>query len=217
MSKGRRLICNAEKAFYGKLESIGKDEWLMHSTRPHKVERDISEELESPEHRLLKALAVKIVVKERAIRWEQIPERILTEHALTGGIVADIFVIDSGEVVEVETLYSAGFHPIDKLDHETLRKYIGSGVERVRVVLLPLHFFMYLRSLAWLRKLYRERYGLDVEIYTVDVENERFISLSEAIELLKRLRKQIEEGAPARSRVDGEESPPSRAWAPSIE
>lgn len=49
-------FCNAEKAFYDRLEEIGKDCLLMHYIKPHKV-------LESLEHRLLKALVVKIIAR----------------------------------------------------------------------------------------------------------------------------------------------------------
>jgi hypothetical protein len=197
------VFCNAEKAFYDKLEEIGKDEWLMHCTKPHRLGP------ESPEHRLLKALVVKIVAKEKRIDRQLIPEKISTEYEspITKGLIVDVFVNDTKEFIEVETLYGTGFNPVDKIDHETLQRYVThhETLQRyvthkinVKVVMLPMPFLTYLKSLANLRRIYKKEYGINVEFYTVDIENERLIPLKDIIERLKELKKQIEDMSEAK-------------------
>lgn len=188
------VFCNAEKAFYDRLEEISKDDWLMHCTKPHAAG---SESPESPEHRLLKALVVKIIAKEKGIKRELIPNKIFTEYEITEGLTADVYVHDGKEAIEVETLYGTGFNPVDKIDHETLQKYVQRHatfkISEVKVVLLPLPFLTYLKSLTGLRKIYKTEHGISVKFYTVDVENEKLIPLEEIIKRLRELKKQIEE------------------------
>jgi len=99
--------------------------------------------------------------------------------------VVDMFVKDARECIEVETLYGAGFNPLDKIDHETLRRYLGHGVRKVKVVVLPLPFLIYLKQLIELRELYGEKYGIDVEFYTINLKEERLVPMSEVIDQLR--------------------------------
>jgi len=96
-----------------------------------------------------------------------------------------MFVKDARECIEVETLYGAGFNPLDKIDHETLRRYLGHGVRKVKVVVLPLPFLIYLKQLIELRELYGEKYGIDVEFYTINLKEERLVPMSEVIDQLR--------------------------------
>jgi len=181
------VFCNAEKAFYDRLEEIGKDDWLMHCTKPQ-------EGPESPEHRLLKALVVKIIAKERGVKRELIPKKILTEHKVPGlTLTVDVFVNDQPtEYIEVETLYGTGLNPIDKIE-QTLKRYVDNKLNKVKVVMLPMPFLTYLKSLASLRRTYKTEHGIDVKFYTLDIENERLVPLEDIIRRLKELIKQIDE------------------------
>jgi hypothetical protein len=191
-SKGEtfdEVFCSAEKAFYDRLEEIGKDEWLMHCTKPHR------EGPESSEHRLLKALVVKTIAKEKGIERELIPEKIKTEY-LEKGFTVDIFVNDIAEeykYVEVETLYGTGLNPVDKIDHETLQRYAHGGIRKVKIVMLPMPFLTFLKNLISLRRTYKAEHGIDVKFYTVDIKNEKLISLDSTIKRLKELKRQIDE------------------------
>jgi hypothetical protein len=180
------IFCNAEKAFYDRLEEISKDSWLMHYIKPHEMGP------ESYEHRLLKALVVKIKAKEKGIERAHIPEKIITEYKEEGFIV-DVFVNDdTKEYIEVETLYGTGFYPIGKIDHETLQRYVEKKIGKVEIVMLPLPFLIYLKNLNTLKEIYEKMHGITIEFYTVDIQNEKLISLEDVIERIKELKKQIE-------------------------
>jgi len=180
------VFCNAEKAFYDRLEETLKDDLLKCCIKLH-------EGPESDEHTLLKAFIVKIIAKERGIKRELIPEKILTEHEDKPGLKVDVFIKDPPtEYIEVETLYGTGLNPIDKIDR-TLKRYVDNKLNEVKVVMLPMHFLTYLKSLAVLRRIYKTKHGIDVKFYTLDVENETLIPLEDIIRQLKELIKQIDE------------------------
>jgi hypothetical protein len=188
-SKGRtfdEIFCNAEKVFYDRLEEISKDGWLMHYIKPHEIGP------ESYEHRLLKALVVKIKAKEKGIERARIPEKIITEYKEEGFIVDVLINDDTKEYIEVETLYGTGFYPIGKIDHETLQRYVEKKIGKVEIVMLPLPFLIYLKNLVTLKEIYKKMYGITIEFYTVDIQNEKLISLEDVIERIKELKKQIE-------------------------
>lgn len=154
----------------------------------------------------IEALAKEIGAKSRKDIIKMLEEdKIRSEYEFEFGR-ADVFTEHRGEqiFVEIETFYGTR-DPIEKLDCErsdgnmgTLRKYLKYVKKYVKelnrknvkviVVVLGLHILLFIEGLLKLRKIYREKYGIDVDFYTIDVENKRFISLEEILKQLRCLK-----------------------------
>lgn len=163
-----------KRLFEVKLREVLKDRLLMHHVKP--------DEDESEEHYLMKAWVVKIKAKELGIKTEEIPNHIKVEEEIEG-IKPDVKVGE--ECIEVETLYGQSFNPITyKIDHKTLSKYKGLRF-RVSLVMMTLPLLTYAKDLVELAKIYRDKHGIKVNIYALDVEDERLRPLKEVIQELK--------------------------------
>ena len=179
------MFGHCEKKFSEELEKARKDVELTHY-----VEWDKSA---SPEHESMKVVVVDFLARELGAKdRREIVEmlergKIKTEYELDGGRV-DIYVPSQQRFVEVETFYGTG-DPIDKLDKETLHKYLlkyrGTAC-RVDVVLLTgIQALLYARRLIKLAELYRKREGLEVNFYVPNLEERRLVPLKEMLQLLK--------------------------------
>jgi hypothetical protein len=174
-----------EKKFSEELEKAKKDVELTHY-----IEWDKSAD---PEHESMKAVVVDFLARELGAKdRREIVEmlergKIKTEYELDGGRV-DIYVPSQQRFVEVETFYGTG-DPIDKLDKETLRKYLSKcrgAACRVDVVLLTgIQALLYARRLIKLAELYREKEGLEVNFYVPNLEERRLVPLKELFQLLR--------------------------------
>jgi len=179
------MFGHCEKKFSEELEKARKDVELTHY-----VEWDKSA---SPEHESMKVVVVDFLARELGAKdRREIVEmlergKIKTEYELDGGRV-DIYVPSQQRFVEVESFYGTG-DPIDKLDKETLRKYLlkyrGTAC-RVDVVLLTgVQALLYARRLIKLAELYRKREGLEVNFYVPNLEERRLVPLEEMLQLLR--------------------------------
>jgi len=179
------MFGHCEKKFSEELEKARKDVELTHY-----VEWDKSA---SPEHESMKVVVVDFLARELGAKdRREIVEmlergKIKTEYELDGGRV-DIYVLSQQRFVEVETFYGTG-DPIDKLDKETLHKYLPKcrgAACRVDVVLLTgIQALLYTRRLIKLAELYRKREGLEVNFYVPNLEERRLVPLKEMLQLLK--------------------------------
>jgi hypothetical protein len=178
---------HCEKKFFDELKKVKEDVELIHYIRE---DRDAS-----PEHEAMKVMVVECLARElgasnkhEVIRMLEEKE-IETERELDGGR-ADIYVRSQRRCVEIETFYGTG-DPIDKLDKETLRKYLDLKkreyqVDRVDVVLLTgVHALLYAHRLAKLAKIYRKQHHLEVNFYLPDLREKRLIPLRELFRILR--------------------------------
>jgi len=196
----------AEKTYYEKLDSVLNDVELRHYITFDKSE--------GKEHKALKMMAIEALAKEIGAKSRKDIIKMLEEGKIRSEYEfefgrADVFTEHRGKqiFVEIETFYGTE-NPIEKLDCErsdgtvgTLRKYLKYVEElnrkniKIIVVILGLHMLLFMEGLLKLRKIYREKYDINVDFnfYTIDVENKRFISLEEILKLLKHLKKISEE------------------------
>jgi len=182
-----KIFGHCEKEFLDKLKEAKEDVELFHYIREDKDA--------SHEHEAMKAIVVECLARElgasnkhEVIRMLK-EEEIETERELDGGR-ADIYVRSQRRCVEIETFYGTG-DPIDKLDKETLRKYLDLKkreyqVDRVDVVLLTgVHALLYAHRLAKLAKIYRKQHHLEVNFYLPDLREKRLIPLRELFRILR--------------------------------
>jgi hypothetical protein len=184
------IFGHCEKEFLDKLKKAKEDVELSHY-----INKDRNA---SPEHEAMKAIVVECLArdlgasnKHEVIRMLKEKE-IETEHELDGGR-ADIYVRSQRRCVEIETFYGTG-DPIDKLDEETLRKYLNLKelkkreyrVDYVDVVLLTgVHALLYAHRLAKLAKIYHEQHHLKVNFYLPDLKEKKLISLRNVLHMLR--------------------------------
>lgn len=122
----------------------------------------------------------------------EIKENIKTEEGEVKPI-PDISV-DSKIVYEVETLFGEGERSIKKID-ETIEKYKGTDFEEINIVLDNLTFILHLKELIKINKLWN-KWGKKQEIrkiinfYTLDIQNNKLLSLKEVIKKTKQLEKE---------------------------
>jgi len=156
---------SCEKTFFDELSKADEDIELSHY-----IEKD---ENAGPEHEGMKIVVAECLARELGARSRgevvrMLEEgRIVTEYKLDGGR-ADIYVPSQERFIEIETFYGTG-NPIDKLDKETLRKYLlrCRGTKcRVDVVLQTgLQNLLYDHKLVKLAEIYRKVQGVEVDFY----------------------------------------------------
>jgi hypothetical protein len=143
------------------------------------------------EHEGMKAIVVECLARELGAKsrdeaLQMLKEgKIKTEHDLSNGKRADVYVLPERRYVEVETFYGTGDPIIDKLDRETLSKYKGR-TSRVDVVLLTgVQALLYARRLVKLAEVYRKEHGLEVNFYLPDLRKRKLIPLKQVLRMLR--------------------------------
>jgi|GEM_PF-1745825 len=178
-----RYAVTLENEFYGKIEryanyvKIKKNEkWIR---VPTGLIVEPSEE-ETILHYALKGFIIEFIHRELDVPIEKIS----TEKEF-GDIKIDVFVNDEklGQVaIEIETLYGTCI-PIIKL-----RKTAESRAERglrTWIVIPNPQLMIYLKDVLTLREYLRKKYGNSVEFYTLNIENNKLISIKEFIEKIR--------------------------------
>jgi hypothetical protein len=189
------LFVSAEKNYYEALKSAYDDIELKHW-----IDLDPNA---GNEHEATKIIVAEAIAKELGARnkpevLETLRRKLVkTEHKLDGG-VADLYLTypDGKErYIEIETLYGTSDPITKKLDKETLNKYkvIGKSFE-VSIVLLGLHLLLYIKDLIKLKRIYKERHGLNVDFFTVDIKGRRLVPMKAILQKLKELNLYTREG-----------------------
>ena len=153
------------------------------------------QEGEGDEHRRLKLLVTRVLARELGAKGEEEIPKVVSKGVDTecglewawADARADVCARrPDGRVVyaEIETFYGVG-DPVEKLKR-TLDRYVGGPRDcEVRIVVQPLHALLFARELLEVKKHYRREHKLNVEVYTVNVEEEELVPLSEVLEQLK--------------------------------
>lgn len=183
-----QFFLTAEKRFYERMEKL-KREYIEVW---HHLKLD---DEEGEEHKFMKLLTVlalskeKVGLKEKDLKTKAVDllveGEIETEHEIQGQGKrrSDVYVKGENRYLEIETFYGTG-DPIEKLDGQTLRKYLHSGVKRVDVILLGVHILLYLRDLLEIRRVYREKHGIDVNFFTLDSTEIKLVPLNEFLRVV---------------------------------
>ncbi len=185
------LFGNAEKKYYQKLEEANKDVELTHWINQ---DSNAGDEHEALKVIVAEALAKEMGAKNRSEIIKMLKEgKIKTEYEFEEGR-ADLYMElpDMKVYLEIETFYGTKDPISRKLDNETLNKYkIYKSRKDIKicVIILGLHILLFLRELLKLKRLYREEHNLNVEFYTIDVENKQLIPLQQVLRQLKQLNK----------------------------
>jgi len=161
-------------------------------------ERDDYESGESPLHYNIKVYIVQHLVQQLRDRGEDIDElqdleqwiKTETEH---GGVIPDVFFYgQQQEAYEVETLFSGGQNPTNKIDN-TINKYAENGVDidKIHIILENFTFFRHLDELSNIQHHYTHRTNGEgeplIEFETLDFRNEGLLSLNTVIDDVQKL------------------------------
>ncbi|MEM0328130.1 MAG: hypothetical protein QXN53_06120 [Thermoproteota archaeon] len=179
----------ARKRFETKLREIGEP--YLTATKRDKGLHE-ADDLHYP----IKLFIVKYLAREMNLKHlDQIKEMIQTEYEGLGDYRPDIYVAPSAEkfanqIFEVETLFGQGNYPLKKID-ETIEKYEkASWAHKVNIILDNLTFLRHINELRKKMNLHRSlqikgKRKFDLEFYTLDLQNEKLISLLDVAEKLK--------------------------------
>ena len=158
------------------------------------------DENESKEHRLVKVFIVRLIVKElreKGLKLNtptEIEEYVKTEYWVSDNTRADVYV--DGKVFEIETLFAedrGGKNIRDKL-RETFKKYENTSISEVNIILDNPTFIRHIKIILQLLRNYKDwmkKNQKTVKFYTIDIENERLVSLEEIINKLKYIKQKI--------------------------
>lgn len=173
--------------FEERLEKLEKEDRgiYVYATNQHEGE-------ESSEHFLMKCFIVKLLSKERKLKdVTKIKEIIKTEEEYEG-VIPDIRVGNS--VYEVETLFAEdreGKIPKKKIEN-TITKYENTSVREINIVLDNLTFLRHLGDLIEINSVlenWARNHGKVIKFYTIDIQNNKLLSLGEVIKKIKSLYK----------------------------
>lgn len=170
-----------EEAFKSNLEPSGQ---IKAATDPDR------QEPESELHFWIKCFVVNYLVDKHGLQdllqrsRPQFQEKIPTEHQRQGphDPVADVFDTIGREVYEVETLFEADTKKIDA----SIDKYEGTNVKKVNIVIPNLTLLRNIESIQ--RRDQEEKgvmYRLDLDIWTLDLQNKTLVPLDEVTESLR--------------------------------
>jgi hypothetical protein len=161
-------------------------------------ERDDYESGESPLHYNIKIYVVRYLVQRLRDRGEDIDElqdlekwiKTEPEH---GGVIPDVFFSgEQQEAYEVETLFSGGQDPTNKLDR-TIDKYDEHNVDvdKIHIVLENFTFLRHLNELNNIQHHYTHRKNKEgeplIEFEALDFQNDGLLSLNTIIDEVKYL------------------------------
>ena len=175
----------ARRKFTEKLMAF--EEPYISVTKRHREE-------ESELHYAIKLFLVKLLAKKMKLRSiDRIKDEIKVEEAYNG-VYPDIYLKNSSEAYEVETLFGEGSHPIKKID-ETIEKYEKRGdIRKVNVVLDNLTLLRYIKALMkkkYLHKVLQKtgKRSFDLEFLTLDIENLGLININKVAEKVNEIAK----------------------------
>lgn len=141
---------------------------------------------------------VKYLAREMNLRTlDQIKEIIQTEYEGLGDYRPDIYVSPSApkfanQIFEIETLFGQGDYPLKKVD-ETIERYEKvSWTYKVNLIFDNLTFLKHVNELKEKLNLHidlqaKGKRKFDLEFYTLDLQNERLVTLQEIIKKLRSL------------------------------
>ncbi|GAA0289632.1 hypothetical protein [Halarchaeum salinum] len=160
-------------------------------------ERDDTDSGESPLHYNIKVYIVRYLVQQLRDRdkdingLEDLGQWIETE-AKHGVVVPDVFFTRQQEAYEVETLFSGGQDPTNKIDH-TINKYDKHDVDvdKIHIVLENFTLLRHLDELSDIQHHYAHRTNENgeplIEFETLDLQNGGLLSLNTVIDEVKDL------------------------------
>ncbi|MFP8955047.1 hypothetical protein ACLI4Z_19125 [Natrialbaceae archaeon A-arb3/5] len=161
-------------------------------------ERDDYESGESPLHYNIKAYIVRYLVQRLRDRGEDIDElqdleQWIETETKHGGVIPDVFFSgQQQEAYEVETLFSGGQNPTNKIDR-TINKYDEHNVDvdKIHIVLENFTFLRHLDELNNIQHHYAHHKNEEgeplIEIEALDFQNDRLLSLNTIIDEVKDL------------------------------
>ena len=126
-------------------------------------------ENESNIHYWMKVFVYKYLIDKKNYSKESIE----TEKQFND-VIPDIKVNDI--VIEIETLFGTG-RPVNKIT-QTIKKYSDKNVE-VWIVIKNVDVFFYYPELMRLKKNVKDQFNINLEIFTLDVENRDLVSIAD--------------------------------------
>lgn len=126
-------------------------------------------ENESNIHHWMKVFVYKYLIDKKNYSKESIE----TEKEFNG-VIPDIKVKDI--VIEIETLFGTG-RPVNKIT-QTIKKYSDKNVE-VWIVIKNVDVFFHYPELMRLKKNVKDEFNINLEIFTLDVENRDLVSIAD--------------------------------------
>lgn len=172
------------------LEKLGKEKGGIYSLATNQHEGE-----ESDTHLQMKWFVVKFLAKEHELKsLQEIEEKIGTEEEILKGEhpKPDVWDKEENSVYEIETLFSEdreGRTPENKI-YESIRKYEGTSVREINVVLDNLAFLIHLKELLGIKrniKEWKNKTGKIVNFLTLDIKNNKLISINEVLRKCKSL------------------------------
>ena len=115
---------------------------------------------------------MKVFVYKYLIEKKKYPKESIETEKRFDNVIPDIKVNDI--VIEIETLFGTG-RPVNKIT-QTIRKYSDKNVE-VWIVIKNLDVFFYYPELTILKKNVKDEYNINLEIFTLDIENKDLINI----------------------------------------
>lgn len=166
-----------------KMENIQREKGGLYvlATKEH-------EGKESDLHLQIKWFIVRLLSKKYGLKsLSEIERCIKTEEQLgEGGPKPDVWDVEKNVVYEVETLFSKdgeGSTPQRKI-YDTIRKYEGTPIEEINVVLDNLTFLSHIRDILGIKKNIREwenNTGKTVNFLTLDIETGKLVTIDEVL------------------------------------
>ncbi len=177
------------RKFEEKLKDIARREPYNTLTKRH---RDSNE---SNMHYQIKVFVVKYIADVLGLKGDndapKMANLIHTEKDLNG-FIPDIYVDPNAqrfgnEVFEIKTLFGEGEFSLKKID-ETIEKYekMNNPPRKVNIVLENLTLLMHLNEIKNKIKIHKNK-EFEVEVWTLDIQNNKLISLENFIKKLKKL------------------------------
>jgi len=182
------IFANSENEFNEELDKVRKNRELGIYV---KEDKDASFEHEMMKRIVVECLARELGATKKDDVIELLKNRVIdTECEFSGGIADVCLNVSKGgrRFIEIETLYGRGKpDPIERLVKDTIMKYKGYSQEVEIVFLTGIPALIYARDLLRIRKIIREKYGLNVEFFLVNIKERKLIPLKEALNNLKKL------------------------------
>lgn len=167
------------------LENLQKEKYGIYAQATNQHEGN-----ESDLHLQIKWFIVKFLAeKYKLTSLSEIEESVKTEEQLPEANTKgehpkpDVWDVKENAVYEVETLFSEdreGRNPQKKI-YESIKKYEGTSVKEINIVLDNLTFLLHIRDIFGIKKNIKDwenKTGKTVNFLTLDVENYKLISIS---------------------------------------
>ncbi len=177
----------SQERFKEELERIIKKEnkaIYVYATNQHEGE-------ESDEHFLMKCFVVKLLSKQRKLKDITEIKRIIKTEEEIESVIPDIWVEDS--VYEIETLFAEdreGKIPKKKIEHTIMKYENVASIREINIVLENLTFLRHLSDMIEINNVLKNwgrEHGKVIRFYTIDIQNNKLISLKEVRKKIKKL------------------------------